>query len=98
MTRTPELLRVIEQNELDKTSRCVRLVDSNGVFAFAVDEKYGGLVAAAPAMLKALEWYGWKVEESRKNTLEGDRARYDLDRDGGSRAYAAIKKVREFHR
>lgn len=55
MTHTPELLRVIEQNELDKTSRCVRLVDSNGVFALAVDEKYGGLVAAAPDMLEALE-------------------------------------------
>lgn len=55
MTHTPELLRVIEQNELDKTSRCVRLVDSNGVFALAVDEKYGGLVAAAPDMLRALE-------------------------------------------
>jgi len=55
MTHTPELLRVIEQNELDKTSRCVRLVDSNGVFAFAVDEKYGDLVAAAPDMLAVLE-------------------------------------------
>ena len=55
MSHTPELLRVIEQNELDKTSRCVRLVDSNGVFALAVDEKYGGLVAAAPDMLRALE-------------------------------------------
>ena len=55
MTHTPGLLRVIEQNELDKISRCVRLVDSNGVFAFAVDEKYGGLVAAAPDMLRALE-------------------------------------------
>ena len=52
------------------------------------------LIAAAPDMLKALEWYGWKVDEGRKNTLEGDRARYDLDRDGGSRAYAAIRKVR----
>ena len=55
MTHTPELLRVIEQNELDKTSRCVRLVDSNGVFALAVDEKYGGLVAAAPDMLEVLD-------------------------------------------
>ena len=49
---------------------------------------------AAADMLKALEWYGWKVDEHRKNTLEGDRARYDLDRDGGSRAYAAIRKAR----
>lgn len=55
MTHTPELLRVIEQNELDKTLKCVRLVDSNGVFALVVDEKYGGLVAAAPDMLRALE-------------------------------------------
>jgi len=55
MTHTPELLRIIEQNELDKTLRCVRLVDSNGVFALAVPEKYGALVAAAPDMLAVLE-------------------------------------------
>ena len=55
MSRTPGLLHVIEQNERDKDARCVRLVDSNGVFALAVDEKYGGLVAAAPDMLEALE-------------------------------------------
>jgi len=54
MTHTPGLLHVIEQNERDKDARCVRLVDSNGVFALAVDEKYGGLVAAAPDMLEAL--------------------------------------------
>ena len=52
------------------------------------------LFRAAADMLKALEWYEWKVDGCRKNTLEGDRARYDLDRDGGSRAYAAIKKAR----
>jgi len=57
-------------------------------------ESNASLIAAAPDMLKALEWYGWKVDEGRKNTLEGDRARYDLDRDGGSRAYAVIKKAR----
>jgi hypothetical protein len=45
-------------------------------------------------MVKVLEWYGWKVDECRKNTLEGDRARYNLDRDGGSRAYAATQKAR----
>jgi hypothetical protein len=64
MTHTPGSLRVIEQNELDKTSRCVRLVDSNGVFALAVDEKYGGLVAAAPDMLRALEAVSGESEES----------------------------------
>lgn len=64
MTHTPGLLRVIEQNELDKISRCVRLVDSNGVFALAVDEKYGGLVAAAPDMLRALEAVSGESEES----------------------------------
>ena len=52
------------------------------------------LFRAAADMVKVLEWYGWKVDECRKNTLEGDRARYNLDRDGGSRAYAAIKKAR----
>ena len=118
MTHTPGLLRVREQDERDKTLKCVRLEDNNGVFVLVADEKYGDRIAAlwnmaerlgvsteeintkeslfraAPDMLKALEWYGWKVDECRKNTLEGDRARYDLDRDGGSRAYAAIKKAR----
>jgi len=57
-------------------------------------EEIARFIVAAPDMLKALEWYGWKVDEGKKNTLEGDRARYDLDRDGGSRAYAAIRKAR----
>lgn len=52
------------------------------------------LFRAAADMLKVLEWYGWEVDKCRKNTLEGDRARYNLDRDGGSRAYAAIRKAR----
>ena len=118
MTHTPRLLHVIEQNESDKDARCVRLKDSNGVFALVIDEKYGerfaalwnmaerlglsteeiktkeSMFSAAADMLKALEWYGWKVDGCRKNTLEGDRARYDIDRDGGSRAYAAIRKAR----
>lgn len=62
MTQTPELLRVIEQNELDKTLRCVRLVDSNGGFALVADEKYGALFAAAPDMLEALVGAKWLIE------------------------------------
>lgn len=54
MSHTPELLRVIEQNELDKTSRCVRLVDSNGVFALVIDEKYGERFAALWNMAERL--------------------------------------------
>ena len=54
MSHTPVLLRVIEQNELDKTSRCVRLVDSNGVFALAVDEKYGDRISALWNMAERL--------------------------------------------
>ena len=54
MTHTPELLRVIEQNERDKDARCVRLVDSNGVFALVIDEKYGERIAALWNMAERL--------------------------------------------
>lgn len=67
MTHTPELLRVIEQNELDKISRCVRLVDSNGVFAFAVDEKYGYRIAALWNMAERL---GLSTEEIESGNVE----------------------------
>ena len=67
MTHTPELLRVIEQNELDKTSRCVRLVDSNSVFAFAVDEKYGDRISALWNMAERL---GLTTEEIESGNVE----------------------------
>ena len=54
MTHTPELLYVIEQNERDKDARCVRLVDSNGVFALVIDEKYGERFAALWNMAERL--------------------------------------------
>ena len=54
MTHTPELLHVIEQNERDKDARCVRLVDSNGVFALVIDEKYGERIAALWNMAERL--------------------------------------------
>ena len=46
MTHTTRLLQLIEQNERDKDARCVRLVDSNGVFVLVIDEKYGERFAA----------------------------------------------------
>ena len=54
MTHKPELLHVIEQNERDKDARCVRLVDSNGVFALVIDEKYGERFAALWNMAERL--------------------------------------------
>ncbi|NCB44845.1 MAG: hypothetical protein EOM59_19815 [Clostridia bacterium] len=54
MSHTPELLHVIEQNERDKDARCVRLVDSNGVFALVIDEKYGERIAALWNMAERL--------------------------------------------
>ena len=45
-------------------------------------------------MLEALKWYEARVCDCRKNTSDGDRARHELDRDGGKRASAVIKKAR----
>ena len=67
MPRTPELLRVIEQNELDKTSRCVRLKDSNGVFALVIDEKYAERFAALWNMAEEL---GLSTEEIEKGVIQ----------------------------
>ena len=54
MSHTPELLHVIEQDERDKTLKCVRLEDSNGVFALVADEKYGDRIAALWNMAERL--------------------------------------------
>ena len=54
MSHTPRLLHVIEQNERDKDAGCVRLVDSNGVFALVIDEKYGERFAALWNMAERL--------------------------------------------
>ena len=67
MTHTPELLYVIEQNERDKDARCVRLVDSNGVFALVIDEKYGERIAALWNMAERL---GLSTEEIESGNVE----------------------------
>ena len=85
-----------EQERLDNAHRITALWNMAERLGLSTEEiaTKESLFRAAADMLKVLEWYGWKVDECRKNTLEGDRARYNLDRDGGSRAYAAIKKAR----
>ena len=67
MTHTPVLLRVIEQNERDKDARCVRLVDSNGVFALVIDEKYGERFAALWNMAEEL---GLTTEAIEKGVIQ----------------------------
>ena len=67
MTHTPELLYVIEQNERDKDARCVRLKDSNGVFALVIDEKYGERFAALWNMAERL---GLSTEEIESGNVE----------------------------
>jgi len=67
MTHTPELLHVIEQNERDKDARCVRLVDSNGVFALVIDEKYGERIAALWNMAERL---GLTMEDIESGNVE----------------------------
>ena len=52
------------------------------------------LIAAAPELLEALEWYAENVLNCRKITAEGDKARHDLDHDGGKRARMALEKAR----
>ena len=59
------------------------------------DEKTAHLIAAAPDMKEALEWYAEKVLNCRKITAEGDEARHDLDHDGGKRARMALEKARD---
>ena len=78
MTHTPELLHVIEQNERDKEARCVRLVDSNGVFALVIDEKYGERIAALWNMAERLgltteEIDGRKIENALYKLEEVER-------------------------
>jgi hypothetical protein len=67
MTHTPGLLHVIEQNERDKDARCVRLVDSNGVFALVIDEKYGERFAALWNMAERL---GLSTEDIESGNVE----------------------------
>ena len=57
-------------------------------------EANASLIAAAPDLLEALEWYAEKVTNCRKITREGDKARDDLDYDGGRRARIALEKAR----
>jgi hypothetical protein len=51
------------------------------------------LVAAAPDLYEALEWYAEQAEGCRRLTPAGDTARRALDRDGGKRARAALAKA-----
>ena len=62
MTHTPGLLHVVEQNERDKDARCVRLKDSNGVFALVIDEKYGERFAALWNMAERLRLTTEEIE------------------------------------
>ena len=68
MTHTPELLYVIEQNERDKDARCVRLKDSNGVFALVIDEKYGERFAALWNMAERLRLTTEEIESGNVET------------------------------
>ena len=67
MTNTPELLCVIEQNELHKPFRWVRLKDSTGVVALVADEKYGSRIAALWNMAERL---GLSTEEIESGNVE----------------------------
>ena len=57
-------------------------------------ERHSSLIAAAPALAEALDWYALQVENCRKATSEGEEARKALDRDGGQRARAALSLAR----
>lgn len=74
MSHAPELLRVMEQDEVHKTFRCVRLEDSNGVVALVADEKYGDRIAALWNMAERL---GLSTEEIDGRKI--DHALYKLE-------------------
>jgi hypothetical protein len=51
------------------------------------------LIAAAPDLLEALEWYGEQARLARLIHSEGDAGRQALASDGGRRAQAIIAKA-----
>ena len=51
--------------------------------------------AEVARLREALGWYARMVADCRKVTSEGDTARQSLDRDGGSRADAALRDGEE---
>lgn len=51
------------------------------------------LVAAAPELLAALEWYGEQARLARLITSEGDAGRHAIARDGGELARSLLAKV-----
>ena len=67
MTHTRGLLHVIEQDERDKTLKCVKLEDSNGVFALVIDEKYAHRFVALWNMAERL---GLSTEEIESGNVE----------------------------
>lgn len=57
-------------------------------------ESNAHLIAAAPELYAALEWYEARLGNVRKITPEGEKSRNELDRDFGDRARAALAKAR----
>lgn len=54
------------------------------------DLRVAELEAEIARLRGSLEWYSKQVNDCRKITIDGERARQALDRDGGSRAVVAL--------
>ncbi len=91
MTHKPELLHVIEQNERDKDARCVRLVDSNGVFALVIDEKYGERFAALWNMAERLGLSTEEIEGIASDMKKRIEEKIDLELENEKNLKVEVK-------
>lgn len=53
------------------------------------------LIAAAPELLEALEWYAAALFDVNRRGPEGDKARASLAWDAGRRAQVALSKAKQ---
>jgi hypothetical protein len=85
----------------DLRDKIKRTIDQSfGPFSDGVAERMAGCVARLPEISDpqariaefkvTLEWYAAQVADCRKLGRDGDVARGKLDRDGGSKARAAL--------
>ena len=81
----------IAQDKIDELDSALATVSST-IAAMLEDRKVTGQ-AKIDELKTTLEWYASHVADCRKLGRDGDVARGKLDRDGGSKARAAITGV-----
>jgi len=87
----------IERHRINEAEREIHRAEENTNPQCEVDEeatKYARLIAAAPELYEALEWYAEQTRLCRLVHSGGDAGRNALADDGGKRANAALRKAR----